>query len=619
MVSHRWKRCGGFLLLLFAACCTYLPGYHTPSAFFWDENFHVPSAQRYLNGIFFMEPHPPLGKLLIAGGEWLLDANSDDTHFISEEFAKDPPEGFSFAGYRLLPVVCGALLGPVLYLLILTLSGSLPLALLSGILPIFDNALVVHSRGAMLDPPLLLSIVTAVLFYSLARAHAKYEYLWLFLFSVSLGCAISIKVNGGILFLFAAHLAVQNRKSISSLTLLSIPTLLIWFSVWWMHYYLAFTIDPKLPDRGLFEVSAPFAQKVRSGASREITAAFDWMKESAAFSKRYQEGVPPLDYCKDDENGSSPLIWPLGARTINYRWETIGELSRYLYLVPNPVNWFLGVLGVLFSVFYTCYSLLKGNVRSFQKDLPLFSLFFSAYLLSWLSPYVIPRVFYLYHYFIPLLFSWILFALFMQSIMSTAVKLSLVIIALMSTGSFLWYSPFTYYLPMSRNDLESRAILPIWDLRYQNTPSYYLSRCTEEASVHGASIERRREKEWHLSISTLAANYIEQGSGEPTQYKDGFQTATHSRIQFPLNAQFSSLKGEVSISSITSNSSGFFQIKIDGVTVQREELSPAAHGNTYKVALDLRNARVLTFESKHSSTSSAPIVLEWRNLELTGN
>ena len=47
---------------------TYFHNYSTPQAFFWDENYHVASAQKYLNGVFFMEQHPPLGKLLIAAG-----------------------------------------------------------------------------------------------------------------------------------------------------------------------------------------------------------------------------------------------------------------------------------------------------------------------------------------------------------------------------------------------------------------------------------------------------------------------------------------------------------------------------------------------------------------------
>jgi dolichyl-phosphate-mannose--protein O-mannosyl transferase len=53
-------------ILLYVAGFVFVPGYHQPAALFWDENYHIPSAQKYLDGVMYMEPHPPLGKLLIA-------------------------------------------------------------------------------------------------------------------------------------------------------------------------------------------------------------------------------------------------------------------------------------------------------------------------------------------------------------------------------------------------------------------------------------------------------------------------------------------------------------------------------------------------------------------------
>ena len=40
-----------------------------PPHIFWDENYHVTSAERYLEGVAQFEPHPPLGLMLIAAGE----------------------------------------------------------------------------------------------------------------------------------------------------------------------------------------------------------------------------------------------------------------------------------------------------------------------------------------------------------------------------------------------------------------------------------------------------------------------------------------------------------------------------------------------------------------------
>ena len=66
------------LFVLFTSYFTYFHNYWVPSAPYWDENYYITDAQREMNGIFYMQIHPPLGKQLIALGEILFDANEDD-------------------------------------------------------------------------------------------------------------------------------------------------------------------------------------------------------------------------------------------------------------------------------------------------------------------------------------------------------------------------------------------------------------------------------------------------------------------------------------------------------------------------------------------------------------
>ncbi|HEY9706312.1 MAG TPA: phospholipid carrier-dependent glycosyltransferase, partial [Allocoleopsis sp.] len=63
-------------LILIISYFTYFHGYDKPQAVFWDENYYLASSQKYLNRIFFMHEHPPLGQMLIALGEKLLHGNS---------------------------------------------------------------------------------------------------------------------------------------------------------------------------------------------------------------------------------------------------------------------------------------------------------------------------------------------------------------------------------------------------------------------------------------------------------------------------------------------------------------------------------------------------------------
>ena len=76
--------------------------YDYPPSVFWDENYHIASAEKYLTGVMFMEAHPPLGKLFVALGEYIIHPNDsiNKSDFTQTDYIKDFPAGYSFAGVR---------------------------------------------------------------------------------------------------------------------------------------------------------------------------------------------------------------------------------------------------------------------------------------------------------------------------------------------------------------------------------------------------------------------------------------------------------------------------------------------------------------------------------------
>src|SRR5216110_3373104 len=60
-----------YAIVLAIAFCVFVVNRADPPHIFWDENYHVTSAQRYIDGLVQLEPHPPLGLMLIAAGEYL--------------------------------------------------------------------------------------------------------------------------------------------------------------------------------------------------------------------------------------------------------------------------------------------------------------------------------------------------------------------------------------------------------------------------------------------------------------------------------------------------------------------------------------------------------------------
>ena len=134
---------------------TFVWNYTNPPYLYWDENYHVASAQKYLNNVYFMEPHPPLGKLLIAAGEKIFNANEVDDSFIGTDYAKELPADFSFKGYRFFPVMFAWFLAPLFYITFLYITRKPLWAFFLSFLYIFDNALITHSRAVMLDSTML--------------------------------------------------------------------------------------------------------------------------------------------------------------------------------------------------------------------------------------------------------------------------------------------------------------------------------------------------------------------------------------------------------------------------------------------------------------------------------
>lgn len=234
----------GFILTI--SYFTYFHNYSKPQDFFWDENYYIASAQKYLNGIFFMQQHPPLGKILIALGEKIVHANRTNDQFIVTDLAKHLPEGFSFAGYRLIPVVLAWFTGPLIFGIFLLLTRNYFFAVLLSFLYIFDNALIVHLRGAMLEGPLLFfTALTLLLFLLLLewkyRPH-RFAYCSI-VFGISLGLLNTTKVVGFVLLLlFPAllfHLWPDWKKFFSSFILSLFGFLLIFVTVWQVHFTLA--------------------------------------------------------------------------------------------------------------------------------------------------------------------------------------------------------------------------------------------------------------------------------------------------------------------------------------------------------------------------------------------
>lgn len=467
------------LLVLLLSYLTYFQNYAYPPQLFWDENYHIASAQKYLNGVYFMEPHPPLAKLLIAAGERLFHPNPENNQFIGTDYAQNIPEGFSFAGYRFFPALLAWLTAPMLYLIFLLLTRNPRNAILLSFLYVFENALIVHARGAMLDSTLLFFITLTILaFFLLLECQSRRKFLPLAatLFGASFGAAMTTKDTALIMVLLIPFLLWKywaDQPAVKRmLEYMGVAFAVVFCGVWYAHFAIGTTVNPMLPDNGYYQASPEYKQILTEGRTRSLGSFTTMLRDSLKFTSHYAGGVPRLDLCKKDENGSPFYFWPLGARSINFRWETPdGTDYRYLYLQVNPVTWWVSFAAVLLGA-----SLLVAQAFfRFREPLRhrfLLTAFLTLYVCYMIAIASLGRVMYLYHYFPPLLFGFIILALVFEELRgfwkwdftAHGKRMGLLVFGLLIFASFQFYRPLTYYQPLTDEQFKRRAFFPLWEL-----------------------------------------------------------------------------------------------------------------------------------------------------------
>lgn len=427
-----------------------------------------------------MESHPPLGKLLIAAGEFLFGSGPYQGFSIDHDFAASFPDGVSFKGYRFFPALFAWLGGVLFFMILHSLVGSPLIAFFGSFMFIFQNALIVHFRGAMIDS-ILIFFMLSCFYFSLKAfqlGESRKRLIAFFIFGISLGCGYGTKFLGLISFLFLLphlkYLYLNWRKACLSLVAIGIGFAISWLSIWQIHISLGRHLHPALEGEGYYQASEETKNHLINDEYFGPKVLFHHIRDAMRYANGYHDKVPDLDLCKKEENGSLPWMWLLGGRSINYRWDKGADgLTRYLYLQVNPIAWYLSTFGILILIFALWQ---KRKSLSFDQLLWGVTLI-GTFVAFYGAVSLIPRVMYLYHAFIPYLIgSLALFYAFHLSPLK--VKFQALLSFLILLG-FWFYRPLTYHQPVSSEWVQRRAIFSIFDLRPHDVDSneFYRSFC----------------------------------------------------------------------------------------------------------------------------------------------
>ena len=639
---RRLKLFACLALVTIASFFTYVRNYEHPPALFWDENYHISSAQRYLNRVYFLEPHPPLGKLFIALGEYILAPNEKTDQFLDVDYGTGEklPENFSFAGYRLFPTILAWLTAPLILLTVVTLTKSLILGLMVSALYTFDNAIIVHSRAAMLESTQIFFIVLSLLtfFTILQRKSTKATLMVLSaVCGAAIAATIATKVNALLLLILLPLLLIAPRQISLKLRSLSfiiatISLVVVYFGIWRVHFILGERRIEQLPDSGYFSLS-PDIRAIVDANQQTTLSAFPrlWRENAVVYLSRYTDGVPTLDLSKADETGSPPYFWPFGARAIQYRWEAAPQnAAKYLYLVSNPMSWAIALIAVGISASLLIVRVFLPTSVRLKNPATLFILLtlYCGYLCGMLQ---ITRVLYLYHYFVALLFAYLLTAAVVDEVdhigpltLTAKRKAALACATIVSVfATFVWYSPLTYYKPITDHEFRSRALVNLWDLVCVGCP-----RTSKIVKPPTPTILTVR-----FSISGLAPEEMVQDWGTPQngvsatgkplivngiEYPTALGVHSNFTASYPLQQRFSRFTADVGLPDYLKDSraSVTFQIIGDDETLWESSLIKPGQPLTH-IDLDVSNIEHLSLKVLDGGDGITDDHAFWANLALT--
>jgi dolichyl-phosphate-mannose-protein mannosyltransferase len=485
------------LIVLFIAYFTYFDGYEYPAELIWDEHFYITDAQRYLSGVMFMEMHPPLGKQLIALGEWLFQSNKniDTSKLLEYEKISSVPENFSFKGVRFFPVLLSSLSALLFFWILYNISRRPLLSFLFSSLYLFDNALIVQSRGAMLDAPQIFFALATLLFFIYrlnklleGKENTLIHYLIL---GILIGLCSAVKYTGLILIILIPFWFFANWKSNKNLLNQSVAkTLLTFFFqstvtlmglllVLFLSFYSHFNLATKVTSN-TFKASPHYLKIIVDKKQSDLKNFIPMLVENLLFTQKYNQEVRNYKPCKPGENGSLASNWPFMNKPIRYLAERDDNgKTKYLYLHGNPVIWYSVLLAICIVISLTCskyffpgkITIQQPTTNNLQRWLLIgvFSLMYLSYLFVF---YSMDRVFYLYHYLLPLCFGLLIFytlfiEIFDQSLQSGNALFYLAIFLFIAEIVFIYwiFSPLTYYQPLSLESFHQRQWIDSWNLK----------------------------------------------------------------------------------------------------------------------------------------------------------
>lgn len=438
----------------------------------FDEAHFGRFTNEYIRRTYFHDIHPPLGKLLLALMGYLTnyDGNID--------FNGDAYRDLHYFSLRSVPSTFSALIPPASFLAMRMFGYSTIASILVAIYLTAESMLIVESHLILIDG--FLHSFTALTILGVAMlesgSHSKFALIFT---SIMAGCTFSIKYTGMsvLVFIGAQQFLIFSKSSflyffriqkidkktsikaqnkfqyylslikqysqmiyntqIMKLIIRMLFIVLISFSLMIITFIIHIIIldyqgsgDAFMPYK--FRQTLVYSNK-DFGRRTCCMSMWDRVKTLIIVMHRSNMGIT-----SQHSASSKWYDWPFA------RMKSIAYYTRYynLVLFPTPIIWYTAAIGPIICLFLAIFGYFVGNV-----GLTKLIVWPAGYYSSWLPFALIPRVLFVYHYLVPLIFGCFSFVVALDVLLSNAKKWKtaiFVLIAIAEILSYIFFAPWTY-------------------------------------------------------------------------------------------------------------------------------------------------------------------------------
>lgn len=460
-----------FVIIAIIALITRFSFLGYPHEIVFDESYFIKFANSYFTHEYYIDIHPPLGKLLIAG--WAKLAGIDLS--LALESISEKSTSNIFFSLRFLPALFGSVLIYIFSYLVYLISHSKKIAIIAGFLMLFDNAFLVQSKFMHLDIFLIFFVTLTLCLFLLQQKQISYSYKWfiyLLLTGISFGLATSIKWSGFTVYFIIITILIlkifnkkindwllfnnyaktqiksytENRKDPTKIKIVEfLISIFIIFCAGITIYSLSFLIHFNL----LYKIDNNYAHTIMSNEfQEELKYGKENIKNPLTFKQKFTELNKTmfynLNFPTKDPNRSYWYEWPINKKPILY-WsqnEDIQNNKGTIYFLGNFAIWIFSTLAILIVLLKI---IIKKNRTKIEPALQIIVL---SYFITFLPfVFITQRSTFLYHYLIPEIFAMIALSICLKYILNIK-KSAFIVIFIIIFLNFLIFAPLSYGWPM---------------------------------------------------------------------------------------------------------------------------------------------------------------------------